>query len=273
MQTFDRLTGNQLTVDKIKGSYAFDPIVNLSKAMEGARPMILVNVDEYQKYIAPSITGYINTANQKVTSDAFYYCLQGTRELQRSMFLRNRFNYISSKWRGGDYSIAKAKQGIQMRFDANDYPNTSDKYLNSPNDMYYYSRSEKVASVGKLTINSQATYDTVKSKAKDNTIYLKTNVTEDGQVVTKYIPDETGLYDGAKASEYYIKNDYEYAAYPHPLDFVWDYEVTPYLKQYVSNIWDDTQLPAQYASDGETVTIPIPDYKFDDVMNTANFPQ
>lgn len=273
MQTFDRLTGNQLTVDKIKGSYAFDPIMNLSKAMEGARPMIIVNVDEYQKYIAPSITGYVNTANQTVTSDAFYYCLQGTRELQRSMFLRNRFNYISSKWRGGDYSIAKAKQGIQMRFDANDYPNTSDKYLNSPNDMYYYSRSEKVASVGKLAINSQATYDTVKSKAKDGTIYLKTNVTEDGQVVTKYIPDESGIYDGAKASEYYIKNDYEYAAYPHPLDFVWDYEVTPYLKQYVSNIWDDTQLPAQYASDGETVTIPIPDYKFNDVMNTANFPQ
>ena len=266
MAKFNSLTGKQLTVETINGAYSFDPFINTSMAMSGQRPMITINVDEYQKYIAPSISGYINTSNQTDFSDAFYYCLQGTRDLQRQMFLRNRFNYISSKWRSGNYSVAKAKQGVQMRFDANDYPNTSDKYLNTDNPLKYFSKPETVGSVNKKKIIDAASYQAVQAASKDGKIYIK-------NASGTFDEDTSHTYDGTKAEDYYIKNDYEYAEYPHPLDFVWDFDVTPYLKQYVSNIWDDTQLETQYASDGETVTIPIPENKFNDVMNTANYPQ
>ena len=95
---YDSLAGTKLTAQRLNDYYNFDPEVTLSKAMEGYRPMIIHNVDEYQKYIAPSITGYIDTAGTTSYTDYFYYCLQGTRELQRALFLRNRFNYIDSMW-------------------------------------------------------------------------------------------------------------------------------------------------------------------------------
>jgi hypothetical protein len=66
--------------------------------MRGLRPLIAYNVDEYFKYIAPTYDGYINTSGQKVyDSGDFFYCLQGSRELQRELFLRNRFNFIDSE--------------------------------------------------------------------------------------------------------------------------------------------------------------------------------
>jgi hypothetical protein len=36
-------------------------------------------------------------------TDSYFYCLQGTRELHRAQFLRNRFNYYDSKWMAEDY--------------------------------------------------------------------------------------------------------------------------------------------------------------------------
>ena len=128
---YDELAGVKLTIENLNGYYECNPEVSKSIAMEGYRPIIINNVDEYQKYIAPSISGFVDTAGTKgVISSAFFYCLQGTRELQRELFLRNRFNYIGSQWQADKYSLTAAKQGIQTRFDANDYPNTSDKYLN-----------------------------------------------------------------------------------------------------------------------------------------------
>jgi hypothetical protein len=38
------------------------------------------------------------------TTNAYFYCLQGTRELHRKQFLRNRFNYYDSKWMAQSYS-------------------------------------------------------------------------------------------------------------------------------------------------------------------------
>ena len=94
---YDELAGVKLTIENLNGYYECNPEVSKSIAMEGYRPIIINNVDEYQKYIAPSISGFVDTAGTKgVISSAFFYCLQGTRELQRELFLRNRFNYIGS---------------------------------------------------------------------------------------------------------------------------------------------------------------------------------
>lgn len=199
---YDALAGTKLTAQRLTDYYNFDPKVTLSVAMEGNRPMIIQNVDEYQKYIAPSITGYINTSGTRSYTDYFFYCLQGTRELQRALFLRNRFNYIDSMWQAGTYSKTQAKQGIQTRFDANDGVNTSDKYL-----------------------NTQPTQEEI----------------------------ELG---------------YQYAEYgTQPLDFVLDYEITPFLKQYISYYYDDTKSDAVYASDGETVTVPMLESKREELLN------
>ena len=205
---YGELRGVKLTYDTINGYYNFDPAVSKSIAMEGQRPIVITNIDEYVKYIAPSKTGYTDTTGKSgVISDAFFYCLQGTRELQRSLFLRNRLNYIDSKWQQGAYAITGAKQGIQMRYDANDYPNTSDKYLN-------------------------------------------------------HAPTESEIEKG-----------FEQATYPNDLDAVLDFNVTPYLKQYMNVIYDDTVLPGVYASDGETVTIPTPANKINEIQDTPNFQQ
>lgn len=214
--TYNALSATKITIENINGYYNFDPQVSKSKAMCGYRPIILHNVDEYQKYIAPSITGFVDTAGTSgVISDAFYYCLQGTRELQRALFLRNRFNYIGSQWQAGPYSQTGVKQGIQLRWDANDRINTSDKYITAAPTSEEYAAGYR-------------------------------------QWPDPEVPD---------------------SEFPHPLDFVWDFDVTPYLKQYVSNYWDDTALPTQYASDGETVTIPIPEYKIPDVYPKSSVKQ
>ena len=124
-----RKLSNKLTYDIINGYYSFDPNVTLSIAMKGSRPIILNNVDEYQKYIAPSTTGYIDTGNNLTTTSYYFYCLQGTRELQRKLFLRNRINYLNSKWQSGSYDKSAIVQEISTRFDANNISKTSDKYL------------------------------------------------------------------------------------------------------------------------------------------------
>lgn len=130
---------NNLTIEKLNGYFDFDPDVSHSYAMRGCRPLVVMNVDEYFKYIAPSVSGYINTSGQTAydTKGQFFYCLQGNRALSRQQLLRNRFNYLDSEWRGGSYSIEQVKQGnIQMRWNANDYLKTSDKFLKqAPEDI------------------------------------------------------------------------------------------------------------------------------------------
>jgi hypothetical protein len=43
--------------------------------------------------------------------------------------LRNRFNFLDSKWLGGAYSINNVPSELWVRANANNYPLTSDKYL------------------------------------------------------------------------------------------------------------------------------------------------
>ena len=66
--------------------------------------------------------------------------------------------------------------------------------------------------------------------------------------------------DGNNTSDHYLNIEpseedkaagYVYAQYgTEPLDFTLDYNITPFLKQYVSYYYDDTASPITYASDG-----------------------
>jgi hypothetical protein len=56
--------------------------------MKGILPIGVINANQYYKYIDPSITGYINGKKEDGSPDyrktsAYFYCLQGTRELHR----------------------------------------------------------------------------------------------------------------------------------------------------------------------------------------------
>lgn len=96
----------------------------------GKRPIMIYNVDQYYKYISPSITGFINTSGLVAyDTGTFFYCLQGSRELMRYLYLRNRLNYLDSKWHAGSYDITGAKQEVWARYDANYGGVTSDSYL------------------------------------------------------------------------------------------------------------------------------------------------
>lgn len=122
------LRGQLLNYDNLDGYYNFDPAISKSYAMMGARPVMMLNVDEYYKYIAPTYDFYYDTSGNKVKDTGYYfYCLQGTRQLQRELFLRNRFNYIDSQWQAGSYNINSIN--VKLRYDANAANTTSDKFL------------------------------------------------------------------------------------------------------------------------------------------------
>lgn len=102
----------------------------MSYARIGKKPLMLYNVDEYFKYIAPSITGYTNTVGSLAFDDGgFFYALQGTRELSRYLYLRNRFNYVDSMWQVGNYKYESLISSFKYRANANLKNTTSDKFL------------------------------------------------------------------------------------------------------------------------------------------------
>ena len=195
---YESLRSTNLTIEKLNGYYNFDPEVSKSKAMYGGRPIIAINVDEYYKYIDCGIgKGYYDTSNNLAHSTAYFYCLQGTRELQRALFLRNRFNYLDSQWQQGDYSNTGKNQGIQMRYNANEISSTSDKYI-----------------FGEIP-------STDKYKDKG---YISTDI------------------------------------YPYPpFDTELVFNVTPYLKQYITLYYDEMPMEAIKATDGETLKINPPE--------------
>ena len=118
-QEYVRLRGGNLTIDKLDGYYNFDPKVSNSEAMSGILPISFINADQYYKYIAPAVTGYIGfDKNNKVAtlySSGYYYCLQGTRDLHRALFLRNRFNYYDSMWHAGAYNPSTPGAAMRTR--------------------------------------------------------------------------------------------------------------------------------------------------------------
>jgi hypothetical protein len=101
------------------GSKSKDKIEESQKdyCKRGILPASVFNANQYYKYILPSIDpkeggGYVKGQDseeaggklQWSTTSGYFYCLQGTRELYRQQFLRNRFNYYDSKWQYGSYS-------------------------------------------------------------------------------------------------------------------------------------------------------------------------
>ena len=148
------LRKNNLTIEDMDGYYNSRPILKeksidswkdilssedierlqssiISYAKIGKRPAMIYNIDQYYKYIAPAVSGYINTSGQKATTETYFYCAQGTRELMRYLYLRNRINFVDSKWHGGSYSKEGAKGELFARYNANVADRTSDKYLHS----------------------------------------------------------------------------------------------------------------------------------------------
>lgn len=106
----------------------------ISYARIGKKPLMIYNVDEYFKYIAPSITGYIDTKGENAKdTGVYFYALQGSRELSRYLYLRNRFNFVDSMWQGGSYSVESIKTAFQCRANANMGARTSDKFLLAEN--------------------------------------------------------------------------------------------------------------------------------------------
>ena len=108
-----------------------DSIVSYAKI--GKKPAMIYNVDQYYKYIGPAVGGYINTSGTLAHTQTFFYCLQGSRELMRYLYLRNRLNFIDSKWLGGSYSKEGILGELKGRYDANYKEKTSDKYLRTTN--------------------------------------------------------------------------------------------------------------------------------------------
>lgn len=100
-----------------------------SYAKIGKKPAMIYNVDQYYKYISPAVKGYINTSGGTSTTSSFFYCLQGSRELMRYLYLRNRLNYLDSEWHAGSYSTQGAVGHLKIRYDANLLNVTSDAYL------------------------------------------------------------------------------------------------------------------------------------------------
>lgn len=115
----------------------------VSYAKIGKRPAMIYNVDQYYKYISPAISGYINTSGQTATTESFFYCLQGTRELMRYLYLRNRLNFVDSKWHGGSYAKEAALGELKARYNANYISETSDKYLYT-DDPAKHNTTEKI---------------------------------------------------------------------------------------------------------------------------------
>jgi len=67
---------NGLKYEKLKGYYDYDANVSGSYAMMGHRPVNIINVDQYWKYIAPTFSGYINTSGTISKDEGKrFYCL------------------------------------------------------------------------------------------------------------------------------------------------------------------------------------------------------
>lgn len=222
--TYDKLRKKNLTYEKLNGYYSYDPAYILytghdnkthnSYAMKGHRPINVVNVDQYYKYIAPTMVGYINTSGGTSLDQARrFYCLQGNRDLHRELFLRNRFNFMDSVWLGGSYAIEGAKQEFQIRTNANKYTpggmnNTSDRFL---------ARDVSEAEIAQGF-----------SKDPDN-----------------------------------------------PLNSEWTWNITPYLRQYVSVYYDEIlqRDPVEYEGDGNPIPVRYKDVNEDNVRDVIGFGQ
>ena len=134
VNTYKTLRSAKLTEANIEGAYLCDPSVFNSYAMRGVRPVVAIGLDEYVKYLKPSVSGYLNTDGDLVPdSYGYVYAINGDRKLSRELLVRNRLNYLDSYWRAGSYStevVAGAGGCVIVRANAN-AGQTSDLFLDS----------------------------------------------------------------------------------------------------------------------------------------------
>ena len=119
------LRGGALQIGKINSYYNFNYDNTQAYCMKGILPISIMNANQNYKYIAPSTKGYVtkiddetNKPNYK-TTNTYFYCLQGTRELYRAQLLRNRFNYYDSKWMAQAYQPGVSTEEGVLNWRAN----------------------------------------------------------------------------------------------------------------------------------------------------------
>lgn len=138
-QSSDDKNHGNFTYQNIVGAYECNPTVFGSYAMMGVRPIIAIGLDEYYKYFATTTAsgiGYYTTSGVLTfeATPTYAYCCQGDKLLTTELLLRNRLNYVDSKWLAGDYSeAALASSSITARSTLNN-PATSDTFLNLPQE-------------------------------------------------------------------------------------------------------------------------------------------
>jgi len=132
ISTYQALRRSKLTYQRIEGAYTCDPdVFRSSYAMRGKRPIIAIGLDEYYKYVLPTIQRWKHQDGTYSTADYLYAC-QGDRILSRELLINNRLLYMDSKWSGGDFTISTGGMaGIMFRVTANQQIATSDKYIDS----------------------------------------------------------------------------------------------------------------------------------------------
>lgn len=134
INTYKTYRSSKLTETNIEGAYLCDPEVFDSYAMRGVRPVIAIGLDEYVKYLKPSVSGYLNTDGDTVPdSYGYVYAINGDRKLSRELLIRNRLNYLDSYWRAGSYAtevVSGAGGCVIIRANAN-AGQTSDLFLDS----------------------------------------------------------------------------------------------------------------------------------------------
>ena len=270
MDKYKSLRKGNLTFEALEGYYNSRPVLGttvdswkdiiknsqeksiVSYAKIGKRPENVINIDEYFKYIGPTMDGFINTSGKLVyDTGSFFYCLQGTRELTRYLYLRNRLNYVDSMWHGGSYASGQSGQAVVQefwsRFDAN-YPQaTSDRYL-----QYKDGDTHKTASFDK------------EGNPKEAGSLIADGDTEEFDVT---ITDSEGKAVTTKDRFTFYKDT-------QPLDATGDFEgVKSYLKQYMSLVYDTTQLDTTYCDGENPITLKVTPQQRESVKYTAGLTQ
>lgn len=132
--------GGQEAVEHIENWYTCKPETTKSICMQGHRPLVAINMDEFYKYIFIMMNvpggGYQGTEAGQTkydTSGSFLYALQGDRSLSRQQFLKRRINFIDSWLTRGNYAEGTGVT-IKFRTSANDPENTSDHWIEGSNN-------------------------------------------------------------------------------------------------------------------------------------------
>lgn len=184
----------KLDFENLNGYYDFDPVISGSYAMKGIRPYVAYNADAFFKYIAPSKPnyGYVTTGGEIAYTDTYYYCAQGTRELQRELFLTNRFYYLDSKWQAGDFDYNNIGAFAQVRLNSNDPDKTSDTtwanadYPNDYDTLNYFQITPFLNSYIGLLVDSTPSSSTKVVRAGESAqVRVKSDVADKIQNIEK----------------------------------------------------------------------------------------